>query len=165
MWGAIPTTYPPLRPTRSVRILIGMNVYRCAQCGALNRAKQSDDGRRPICGKCKKALDLSGAPQNVSGTELAKAVKSSPVPILVDFWAPWCGPCRMVAPTLEAIGRERSGDLLVLKVNSDEHPQASSQHGVRGIPTMVLFRGGREVSRQTGALPRPALEGWLASAA
>ncbi len=142
-----------------------MAVYRCAQCGALNRIHEVDGGRRPVCGKCKTSLDVSGAPQGVSGAELARAVKSSPVPVLVDFWAPWCGPCRMVAPTLEAIGRHRAGSLLILKVNSDEHPHASQQHGVRGIPTMVLFRGGREVARQTGALPRHALEGWLAQAA
>lgn len=137
-------------------------LYRCTACGGLNRirAGQSASGP-PVCGRCKRPLDTSGAPQNVTGAELDRVVKHATVPVLVDFWAPWCGPCRMVAPALDEIARSRRGRLLVLKVNSDENPEASQRHGVRGIPTMILFRNRDEAERQVGALPKPALAQWI----
>jgi thioredoxin 2 len=85
------------------------------------------------------------------------------VPVVVDLWAPWCGPCRMVAPILEQAARDRAGRLKVVKVNVDELPQVSARHGVRSIPTLLLLDGGREVARQVGALPASAFEQWLAS--
>ncbi len=116
----------------------------------------------PTCGRCREDLDVSGVPQAVDASGFARAVASSPVPVLVDFWAPWCGPCRTAAPLLEQLGREQAGRVVVLKVNTDEHPQPSAQLGVRGIPTFVVFKGGAEVARQAGVLPLEPFRRWLA---
>lgn len=139
-------------------------MFRCPSCGAFNRVSTERSGV-PTCGRCKRDLDVSGAPQEVDAEGFARAVSSSPVPVVVDFWAPWCGPCRMAAPMLEQVGRAQAGRLVVLKVNTDEHPQPSAQLGIRGIPTFIVFRDGREVARQSGVLPGPAMERWVASAA
>ena len=114
-----------------------------------------------MCGKCQKSLELSGAPQNVDAAAYARAVASSPVPVLVDFWAPWCGPCLAAAPILDQLARSNAGQVLVLKVNTDEHPGPSNALGVQGIPTFVLFRDGAELARQAGAMPAAAMQQWL----
>jgi len=97
-------------------------------------------------------------PIHVTDQAFEKAVLKSPLPVLVDFWAPWCGPCHMVAPTLEAIARDYSGRLIVAKVNTDENPEWAMRYGVQGIPTMLLMRDGKIVQRQVGALPAPYLK-------
>ncbi|MFL5353515.1 thioredoxin family protein [Archangium sp.] len=140
-------------------------MFRCASCGAFNRVREPHPPGQPTCGRCQRALDLSGAPQEVEGEDLWRAVKASPVPVLLDLWAPWCGPCRAAAPILAAVGHAQAGKLLVLKLNTDANPQASSQLGVRGIPTFVVFSGGREVARRSGLMPQPELERWALSAA
>ena len=91
----------------------------------------------------------------------AAVAATSSLPIVVDLWAPWCGPCRMVAPELELLAAERAGKLRVVKVNVDEAPAVSARLGVQGIPTMLLFVGGAEVGRQVGALPGAALRSWI----
>jgi len=91
-------------------------------------------------------------------------VSGSTVPVLVDFYADWCAPCKMLAPVLDEVAHARAGSLLVGKVDTDRSPAASERFGVRGIPTLILFRDGKEVARQTGALPRAQLEAWLAQA-
>ncbi|HEX5749481.1 MAG TPA: thioredoxin domain-containing protein [Archangium sp.] len=140
-------------------------MFRCASCGAFNRVREPRPPGEPTCGRCQRPLDLSGQPQEVDGEALWRAVRASPVPVLLDLWAPWCGPCRTAAPILDAVGRAQAGRLLVLKLNTEEQPQAASQLGVRGIPTFVVFSGGREVARRSGLMPRPELERWaLASA-
>ncbi len=96
-------------------------------------------------------------PVHVTDAAFDKTVLQSPIPVIVDFWAPWCGPCRMVAPTLEKLAKEYTGKLLVAKVNTDENPEWAMKYGVQGIPTMLFVANGKLIHRQVGALPEPML--------
>jgi thioredoxin 1 len=100
---------------------------------------------------------MSGEPINVTDAAFEKTVLQSPIPVIVDFWAPWCGPCRMVAPILEKLAKEYDGKLLVAKVNTDENPEWMMKYGIQGIPTMLFISGGKVVHRQVGALPERML--------
>lgn len=113
---------------------------------------------RPRCAKCRADLPWL---VDVSGSDFDAVVRTSTLPVLIDLWAPWCGPCRAVAPALEALSVARAGRLRVAKVNVDDHPGVSAKLGVQGIPTMVLYDDGTEVGRQVGALPGPAIERWV----
>ncbi len=101
------------------------------------------------------------APINVSDASFERDVLHSPLPVLVDFWAPWCGPCRMVSPIVEELGKEYAGRLRVAKINTDENPTRPSSLGIRGIPTLILFKDGREVDRIIGAAPKPNLKQFI----
>jgi thioredoxin 2 len=138
--------------------------FRCERCGAMNRVALVDPGRQAVCGRCKADLGLAGAPTPVDLAALERAVAASPVPVLVDFWAPWCGPCRTFAPTLERFAREQAGRFLVLKLDTEAHPDAGARYGIQAIPTLVAFQGGREVERTSGALPLEALRRFAAGA-
>lgn len=127
----------------------------------MNRVPRARLSDKPVCGRCRGALDISGAPQSVSSEELEEAVRSSPVPVLVDVWAPWCGPCRQAAPILERIARARAGLVLVLKVNSEEHPVVAQRYRVSGIPSFLLFRNGELDARQEGLPPEPHFARWV----
>ena len=100
---------------------------------------------------------MTNEPIHVDDRSFEKTVLQSEVPVIVDFWAPWCGPCRMVAPTLEKLAKEFEGKLLVAKVNTDENPEWANRYEVRGIPTMLFVANGKIVHRQVGALPEPTL--------
>jgi thioredoxin 1 len=108
------------------------------------------------------AFEMS-RPVHLSDTEFDNQVLASDLPVLVDFWAPWCGPCRFVAPVLEELANEYAGRIVVAKVNTDQHQAHAARLGIRGIPTLILFQNGHEVDRVVGALPKPALAQWLDS--
>lgn len=132
------------------------DITACPSCDKQNRVPAAATGR-PSCGACRAPL-----PWIVDATDASfdEAVATS-VPVLVDLWAPWCGPCRMVTPILEDLARERAGELKVVKVNVDDSPGVAARYQVQGIPTLLLFNGGELTARQTGALPAPALTNWL----
>ncbi|HEX4475957.1 MAG TPA: thioredoxin domain-containing protein [Polyangiaceae bacterium] len=138
-----------------------MHTFRCVHCGALNRVPDKRVAQKPICGQCKARLDVSGTPQEVDASELERVVAASPVPVLVDVWAPWCGPCRIAAPVVERLAKSRAGLLIVLKVNSDTHPEVSAKHRIQGIPAFIMFRRGVEAARQVGLLPEAAFARWV----
>ena len=129
------------------------DIIVCRSCGAKNRVTVPPVGKTPACGKC-------GAPLpwivTVSDADFTAQV-SAPVPVLVDFWAPWCAPCRMVAPVLEQIAAEQAGRIKIVKLNVDENPMAAGAHRVQSIPTLILFKNGQPVDRFVGALPKEAL--------
>jgi thioredoxin 2 len=129
-------------------------VIRCANCGAANRVADSTAQRlQPVCGRCKKPLVSSG-PVRVTDATFAEDVEQSPLPVLLDLWAPWCGPCRMVAPILEDLAVEFSGKVRVGKLNVDENPGIAVRFGVRSIPTLLILKAGREVGRLVGVQPK-----------
>ena len=134
------------------------SVVTCRCCQKKNRVPMVATGS-PVCAVCKAPLPwlVDAAGENVD------AALDANVPVIVDLWAPWCGPCRMVAPVLEQIAVDRAGHLKVVKVNVDELPHVSARYGVQGIPTLLLLDHGREIGRQVGAAPASVLNAWLDS--
>ena len=135
-------------------------IVTCERCGRRNRVPAAAAGK-PKCGNC-------GAPlpwiSEADDATYQQVVEASSLPVLLDLWAPWCGPCRMVSPALERLARRHAGALKLVKVNVDEAQQVAQRFDVKGIPTLVVLDRGRALARQTGAAPEPALAQWVEQA-
>jgi thioredoxin 2 len=132
------------------------SIVACPNCGTRNRVRPVQSGV-PRCGSCHTNLPWI---VEASPVTFGEEIKAS-VPVLVDFWAPWCGPCRAISPLVETLGREHAGHLKVVKLNVDEAPQLSERFEIRGIPLLVVVRNGSEAARLVGAVPPPQLREWL----
>lgn len=132
-------------------------IIACGSCGQKNRIPYSS--RETRCGRCKSTMHSPAEPVDVPTVAAFDAlVRGAGHPILVDFWAPWCGPCRMVAPEMAKVAASNSGRLFVVKVNTDALPELGERFGIRSIPTMAIFEGGREAARTSGAMPAAEIE-------
>ncbi len=136
---------------------------RCESCASWNRIRSDRASDGPKCGKCSAALDLSH-PLVLTDETFAKTLAESDVPVLVDFYADWCGPCKMMAPYVDQLAGEYVGRAIVAKLDTDRNQQTASGFGIRGIPTSIVFRGGKEVARQVGAVPKSGLQALLVKA-
>jgi thioredoxin 2 len=130
---------------------------RCPHCGTLNSVDLNRAAQGPRCGSCRKPI-LLDRPLKATQADFDRTLGSTPVPILVDFYADWCGPCHMIAPYLDTIAAARVGKALVLKVDTEADPQLASRFAIRGLPTVVAFRNGKETGRQVGAATKEAFE-------
>ena len=135
----------------------------CPQCHSVVRAPSDRLAEHPRCPRCKARL-LDGRITALDGSSFGAHVDRSDLPVLVDFWAPWCGPCRMMAPVLERAAQSRVGAVQFAKVNTDEQPGLAGRFNIRSIPTLILFRGGHELARHSGAVDSTALGRWLEAA-
>ena len=132
-------------------------IVPCASCGKLNRVNMDKVGATAVCGTCKSALHVD-APVVLTDANFDVVVSRTTVPVMIDFYADWCGPCKMMAPVFADFARRQKGRVLVAKVNTDENPGVSMRFGIRSIPTLTVMHGGQEVARQVGAVPMAALE-------
>jgi thioredoxin 2 len=130
---------------------------RCPICGALNRVDLARLDDKPKCAKCKKPLALD-RPIKVTDADFQTIVDGASVPVVVDYYADWCGPCHVMAPILDDFALDRKGVVLVLKLDTDANPETARRFGIRGIPTLIAFREGKEHRRHTGVADRKALE-------
>jgi thioredoxin 2 len=141
-------------------------LVKCPNCGQMNRQGYQHLNKTIRCAKCHKDLPKPAAPVDVATAAAFDAlVKQSPVPVLVDFWAPWCGPCRMMAPEVEKLAQQTTGNALIVKVDTDAVPELGERFGIRSIPTVAVFKNGQVVVREAGARPAAALQDLLKRAA
>lgn len=134
----------------------------CPGCAAVNRVPDERLGEQPVCGRCGAEL-LAAAPRELDEAGFERIVERHGMPVVVDFWAPWCGPCRAMAPQFEAAARQMGGRATFAKVNTDVEPDVAQRLGIRGIPTLAVFADGREIGRVSGAMPAADLVRWVES--
>ena len=137
---------------------------RCIFCSKLNRVDLSKVDQHPKCGECGRPI-LLDRPLPVTDQEFDRVIADAEVPVVVDFYADWCGPCKMMAPVFDDFAREQRGRALVIKMDTEQSPATPQRFGIRGIPTLIVFSGGREVARHVGAAPKARLEELLAKTA
>ena len=137
-----------------------MLMIPCPHCGAMNRVPDARLGEVPVCGRCHKAL-FAGKPVALSGEDFDKHVVRGSLPLLVDFWAPWCGPCLSMAPQFEAAAKSLEPQIRLAKVDTEAEPALGARFAIRSIPTMILFRSGREIARQSGAMGAEQIVRWV----
>ena len=135
----------------------GTSIVTCPSCGKRNRVPAVAESV-PKCGNCHQPLPWIA---EAGDDDFAEVAERSPIPVLVDLWATWCGPCRMVSPVLERLATERSGRLKLVKVDVDKAPRLSQRFAVRAVPTLLLLRGGEVLAQQAGAAPEPVLRSWV----
>ena len=141
-------------------------IIKCPNCGVKNRIPSERKTDKPVCGKCKAHLSIDfapGIPVNVTDYTFEDEVMSCPGPVLVDCWAPWCGPCRSLAPVLEQLASEYKGRLKIVKLDTDENPKVAMKYNIQSIPTMLIFNKGQKVDTMVGALPRQEIVRRLAA--
>lgn len=132
----------------------------CPHCLQLNQVPEQRVSEGPACGKCKKAL-FTAKPIVLNSDNFAAIVNKSELPVVVDFWAPWCGPCRSFAPTFEQAAKDLEPQIRFAKLDTEDQGQLASRFNIRSIPTLAIFKNGKEVARQSGAMPKNALYQWL----
>ena len=135
----------------------------CPHCNATNRVPTDKLQAELSCGKCRGAL-LTPQPDNLNEAAFKAQLAKSQLPLVVDFWAPWCGPCRMMAPAFEKVSKDMHGRARFVKINTEDEPILAGAHDIRSIPTLAVFAGGRELARQPGAMPAPDLARWVYAA-
>lgn len=135
---------------------IEAKIITCPSCGAKNRVPVDKlrEGLTPICGQCKSELTESVHPVTITDANFTQEVEKSQLPVLLDMWAPWCGPCRMIAPVIEQLASELAGKVKVAKLNTDENQMTASRFNVRSIPTLLVLKDGKEIDRIVGAAPK-----------